>query len=129
MTGSTDLNYSYSFLNVTHADHIVEVTINRPEARNALSSGLMRELIDLARALRLRTDVRAVILTGGDKYFSAGADLGGIRDRLDAPTILETREAIMIGPDLCRSWEEIEAVTIVAIEGFCIGGGCALAVA
>jgi enoyl-CoA hydratase len=70
-----------------------------------------------------------VVLAGGERNFSAGADLGGIQNRISAPTVLETREAVMAGPDLCRAWEEIEAVTIVAVEGYCIGGACALAVA
>ena len=70
-----------------------------------------------------------MVLAGGPKAFSAGADLGGIQERTTAPTILETREAIMAGPDMCRAWEEIEAVTLAAIEGYCIGGACALAMA
>ena len=43
--------------------------------------------------------------------------------------MLALRETVMAGPDMCRAWEEIEAVTIAAIEGYCIGGGCALSVA
>jgi enoyl-CoA hydratase/carnithine racemase len=45
-----------------------------------------------------------------------------------APTLLEMRERVARGPDMCRAWEEIEAVTLAAIEGYCIGGACALAV-
>jgi enoyl-CoA hydratase len=116
-------------LKLSRKGGIVEVTLDRSDARNALDRPLMRELTEVARALRLRPDVRAVILAGGERYFSAGADIGAIKERLGAPTLLETREAVMAGPDLCRAWEEIEAVTIVAIEGYCIGGGCALAVA
>jgi len=105
---------------------IVEVALNRPEARNALDGELMEELTEAARLLRLRTDVRAVILTGGPAYFSAGADLSVSRERLAEPALIERRRAVMAGPDMCRAWEEIEAVTIAAIEGYCIGGGSAL---
>jgi enoyl-CoA hydratase/carnithine racemase len=108
---------------------IVQVTLARPDARNALNLELMRELTEIATLLRRRADVRAVILTGSGNNFSAGADLRVIDERISAPTVLETRERIMAGPDMCRAWEDIEAVTIVAIEGYCIGGGCALAVA
>lgn len=78
--------------------------------------------------LRLRPDVLAVILTGTESYFSAGADLSASQARAAQQTLLETRRAIMAGPDLCKAWDEIEAVTIAAIEGYCIGGASALAV-
>lgn len=107
----------------------VEVQLNRPEARNALNSRIMEELTELARRLRLRTDVAAVILHGADSYFSAGADLQGSSERASAPSLMERRRAASLGPDMCQAWAEIEAVTIAAIEGFCIGGGCALVAA
>lgn len=113
---------------VTRADAVVEVALHRPEARNALDNGLMEELTEVARLLRLRSDVLAVVLTGAERYFSAGADLKSAGERA-RPTLMQTREAIMRGPDLCKAWEEIEAVTVAAIEGYCIGGACALVVA
>jgi len=85
----------------------------------------MEELTEAASLLRLRTDVRAVILTGNEAYFSAGADLSASRARTSLP-LIESRRAVMAGPDMCRAWNEIEAVTIAAIEGYCIGGGAAL---
>jgi enoyl-CoA hydratase/carnithine racemase len=121
---------SFQGLTITRDEFIVEVAINRPDARNALSPTLMAELIEVARALRLTPEIRAVILRGGPEFFSAGADLGNFKDRMASDAgLMALRKAVMSGPDLCRAWEEIEAVTIAAIEGFCIGGGCALAVA
>jgi enoyl-CoA hydratase/carnithine racemase len=119
----------WQHLHVQRDGPIATVTLHRPDARNALSTALMRELTEIARAMRLRPDILAVILAGSTDYFSAGADLGGVQSRTTAPSLLEAREQIAIGPDMCRAWEEIEAVTIVAIEGYCIGGACALAVA
>lgn len=114
-------------IRVSRSEAIAEVALARTEARNALDGELMEELTEAARLLRLRTDIQAVILTGAETYFSAGADLSASEAR---PTgLLEARRAVMAGPDLCRAWEEIEAVTIAAIEGYCIGGACALAVA
>jgi enoyl-CoA hydratase/carnithine racemase len=107
---------------------VAEVRLNRPSARNALNTALMIELTEFARAIRRRPDLTCVILTGADRYFSAGADLAAQGERR-RPTLLETRQAVMAGPDMCEAWEQIEAVTLVAIEGYCIGGGCALAVA
>jgi len=71
-----------------------------------------------------------VVLTGTAKAFSAGADLKDRegRDRGDKG-IGALRRQLRIGPRLTRAWHEMEQVTIGAIEGFCIGGGAALAVA
>ncbi len=122
-------DHPWRHIRVEWRDPVVEVALARPEARNALNGDLMAELTEAARLLRLRTDVRAVILTGTDSYFSAGADLSASEARLAQPSLLDARRAVMAGPDLCRAWEEIEAVTIAAIEGYCIGGGAALVVA
>ncbi len=119
---------AWAHIAVTRREAVAEVALARPEARNALNVALMEELTEAARMLRLRTDVLAVILTGADSYFSAGADLSASQDRAAAPTVMEVRRAIMAGPDLCKAWDEIEAVTICAIEGYCIGGASALAV-
>ncbi len=129
MTGDDLTNRSFETLRVTRAGPLVEVTLHRPDARNALNATLMRELTEFARMVRRRADVLAVILAGGEAYFSAGADLRAIEERITAPTVLATREAIMAGPDLCHAWEEIEAITLAAIEGYCLGGACALALA
>ncbi len=118
----------WAHLEVTRREAVAEVALARPEARNALNGPLMEELTEAARLLRLRTDVLAVILTGTESYFSAGADLSASQARAAQPTLLEARRTVMAGPDLCKAWEEIEAVTIAAIEGYCIGGASALAV-
>lgn len=118
----------WKLVRVERRGHVVEVALDRTEARNALNGDLMAELTDVAALLRLRTDVRAVILTGNDSYFSAGADLSASQQRLAQPSLIESRRAVMAGPDMCRAWSEIEAVTIAAVEGYCIGGGAALVI-
>lgn len=120
--------HAWEHLRVSREGPVAEVRLNRPAARNALNTALMGELTQFARAVRRSSDLTCVILTGAERYFSAGADLAAQGERR-RPTLLETREAVMAGPDMCEAWEEIEAVTIVALEGYCIGGGCALAVA
>ncbi len=120
---------SYQHLLVSEDSGIVTVRLNRPGERNKLNTRLMEELRDVARAYRLRSDVRAVILAGHADFFSAGADLGASTLAPDAPrpSLMQLREMVMVGPDMCRAWEEIEAVTIMAVEGYCVGGACALA--
>ncbi len=119
---------AWNHLEVSLQGPVALARLNRPQARNALNNSLMEELTAFARAIRRRSDITAVILTGGDRFFSAGADLGAQAERRK-PTLLETRQAVMAGPDMCEAWEEIEAVTLAALEGYCIGGGCALALA
>jgi enoyl-CoA hydratase len=116
-------------LDVRIADGVAEVRLNRPAARNALSQALMRQLIEAAGALAKRTDVHAVILTGAETFFSAGADLADPERAGPGRTRLERRLAARLGPDLCQAWEDLEQVTIAAIEGYCIGGAAALALA
>lgn len=119
----------WQHLEVTENSGIVTVKINRPEERNALDARLMRELTEVARRYRTDPKVRAVILTGGEHFFSAGADLSTVDISADAaskPSLLELREAVLAGPDMCKAWEEMEPVTIAAIEGYCVGGACAL---
>jgi enoyl-CoA hydratase/carnithine racemase len=115
-------------LQMTIDGAVAEVRLARPQARNALSHALMSQLIEAAAFFRASTDVQAIILTGTDTYFSAGADLAD-PDRVRPRTRLEQRQQVRIGPDLCAAWEGLEQVTIAAIEGYCIGGGAALAVA
>ncbi|MCA6244354.1 MAG: enoyl-CoA hydratase/isomerase family protein, partial [Phenylobacterium sp.] len=86
----------WRFLKVEPEGTTVVVRLHRPEARNALNTGLMVELTEFARAIRRRTDISTVILTGSDRYFSAGADLAAQGERR-RPTLLETREAVMAG--------------------------------
>lgn len=113
-------------LRIDEADGVVVVRLNRPDARNTLNPALIEALTRTAQDLRRRADVRAVILTGADAFFSAGIDL---KAGPDMGTLAERRVRALAGPDLCRAWEEIEAVTLVAIEGYCVGGACALALA
>jgi enoyl-CoA hydratase/carnithine racemase len=109
---------------------VAEVRLNRPAARNAFSLSLMRQLTEAAGVFAKSIDVQAVILTGAETYFSAGADLADPeRARTPAATRLERRQIARLGPDLCQAWEDLEQVTIAAIEGYCIGGAAALALA
>ncbi len=105
------------------------VTIKRGDRLNALSRAVMEDLTAVAGELRSDTSTSAVVLTG-DPVFSAGVDLSDSRMGIGAETpLIERREALRIGPDLCAAWEAVDQVTIAAIEGFCIGGGLALVAA
>lgn len=119
---------TYEHLSLTLEDGILTVRLDREDARNALNPALMASLQAVARDYRSDPELRAVILRGTDTYFSAGADLAARSGSERKQTLLELRETMRAGPDMCQAWEDIEAPTIAAIEGFCIGGGSALAI-
>jgi enoyl-CoA hydratase/carnithine racemase len=115
------------FLNVEQRDGGVWwVTLNRPEARNALSMALNIELSELGQQLEEDRDVRAVVLTGaGDKAFCAGADL---KERRGVEAS-ETRPFVNAIGNAINQWAKIRAPTIALMNGSAYGGGLELALA
>src|ERR1700731_5348540 len=109
---------------------IAVVRFDRRDGINALSPEALRQLTDAARSFEDDGDTSVVVLTGSAKAFSAGFDLkdaeGRSRKTMDVGSL---RRHLKLGPRLSRAWQEMEQITIGAIEGFCIGGGVALAVA
>jgi len=109
---------------------IAVVRFDRGDGINALSPEAMRQLTQAARSFEDDGNTSVVVLTGGPRAFSAGFDLkdpeGRSRKSMDLGSL---RRHLKLGPRLSRAWQEMEQITIGAIEGFCIGGGVALAVA
>jgi enoyl-CoA hydratase len=109
---------------------IAVVRFDRGDGINALSPEAMRQLTDTARSFEDDSATFVVVLTGAAKAFSAGFDLrdpeGRARKTMDLGTL---RRHLKLGPRLTRAWQDMEQITIGAIEGFCVGGGVALAVA
>ena len=109
---------------------IAVVRFDRGDGINALSPEALRQLTDAARSFEDDAATSVVVLTGGARTFSAGFDLkdpeGRARKAMDLGTL---RRHLKLGPRLTGAWQDMEQITIGAIEGFCIGGGVALAVA
>jgi enoyl-CoA hydratase len=100
------------------------ITINRPDARNALNTQVLGDMRQALAEFRHDRDVGVVVFTGaGERAFAAGADIRELRER----TALDALASVMQGV-----YDEIEAyekATIAAVNGFALGGGCELAMA
>ena len=99
------------------------LTVNRPEALNAINSALLDELYDKVSEIAADESVRCLILTGSGKAFVAGADIGEMKD-------LSKQEGYEFGMRGHRSFtavENLEIPVIAAVNGYALGGGCELA--
>ena len=119
---------AYDFLTVQRDEHVTTVTLNRPEAMNALSTGLMQEIEAVSRGFLEDEETRAVIFAGAGKHFSAGADLKQPRSAATASLVIRRREA-GLGARMIRAILEINQVTICAIQGAALGGAACIATA
>jgi len=100
---------------------VAVVLLNRPKQLNALSGELMGELVAALRQLDEDADVRAIVLGGSERAFAAGADIA----ELAAGTPISLYESRRID-----EWDAIRALRtpiVAAVSGFCLGGGCELA--
>jgi enoyl-CoA hydratase/carnithine racemase len=102
------------------------ITLNRPKIRNAISTEMMDELIDVMAELDGDNSVRAVIITGGTEYFAAGADLN---EALQVKTATQGMDYFGRWHRVCATLENSKKPVIAAIEGFCVTGGLELALA
>ncbi|UYN95141.1 MAG: enoyl-CoA hydratase/isomerase family protein [Enhydrobacter sp.] len=109
---------------------IAVVRFDRGDGINALSQQAMRELRDVPRDFEDDLETSVVVLTGSARAFSAGFDLKDPEGRArDSLSVGERIHRQRLGPRMCRAWQDMDQVTIAAIEGHCIGGGAALVVA
>ena len=115
---------AYETLLTEARDGIGLITVNRPDARNAINRQVMEDLQTALEEFREDDGVGAVVFTGaGEKAFVAGADIGELRER----TMLDGLAAA-----LQRLYDEVEGFekpTVAAVNGYALGGGCELAMA
>jgi len=115
-----------SNLKVECRDQIAHITINRPEAMNALNPATAVELTRTIKSLETSPDAKVIIITGqGEKAFCAGGDVALMRTL--GPT--EARNVAMTVDELFRTIETSPRVVIAAVNGYALGGGCELAMA
>ena len=114
---------NYEYIKLTRKGHTMTLMLNRPEAMNALSSGLMEEIEQASRELLNDEKTRVVVVRGSGKHFSAGADLK--ESRLARNMVMQRRD-FALGARMIRAITEIQQVTIAAIHGVALGGGACI---
>ncbi|MGO4851644.1 enoyl-CoA hydratase [Phaeovulum sp. W22_SRMD_FR3] len=113
---------AYQTLIVEIDDYVALIRLNRPEALNALNSQLLSELADALKAADANDKVRAIVLTGSEKAFAAGADIKEMAeksfvDMFDLDYFAGDTDAML----------RIRKPIIAAVSGYALGGGCELA--
>jgi len=111
----------YETLTVSRESAVALVTLNRPEALNALSRQMLQDMMAVIEELDADDGVRAIVITGNEKSFAAGAD---IKEMVDQTYVTALLEEFLGGWDIvarCRTPK------VAAVAGYALGGGCELA--
>ncbi|MEE8173047.1 MAG: enoyl-CoA hydratase [Alphaproteobacteria bacterium] len=112
---------AYETILVETKDRVGVITLNRPKALNALCAALIAELNDALDGFEADPGVKAIIVTGSERAFAAGADISEMIDK---------DFAAVTGHDFIKPWERISRCrkpVIAAVAGYALGGGCELA--
>jgi len=113
---------AYETIIVDVQDHISVITLNRPDALNALNDQLLEELGDALLDAQRNDKVRCIVLTGSEKAFAAGADI----KMMSSKSFVDA-----FGEDLfTEATDKITSIRkpiIAAVSGYALGGGCELA--
>ena len=113
---------SYETIIYEERDKVALITLNRPEALNALNRQLMDELTDCIQAIEANDAIGCTVITGSERAFAAGADIKEMQSKSYADVMMEDF--------ITANWEEVSRTrkpVIAAVAGYALGGGCELA--
>ena len=115
---------------VERNNHTLWVTLNRPEASNAYSVGMVQNLVKTLKEADFDKDIRVIVLTGAGKHFCAGGDIKAMRNKsgMFAGESNELREAYQTGiQEIPKTIAQLKTPIIAMVNGAAIGAGCDLA--
>ncbi|MEN9510423.1 MAG: hypothetical protein RLZZ370_242, partial [Bacteroidota bacterium] len=115
------MEFSFILVNPSYAPHVALIQLNRPKELNALNLQLMGEIRDALKVLDDDESVRAIVITGNERAFAAGADIKQMAGKTAVDMLLI---------DQFSTWDSIRKTKkpiIAAVSGFALGGGCELA--
>jgi enoyl-CoA hydratase len=113
---------AYETLIVEIEDYVSLIRLNRPDAMNALNSTLMRELAAAVTAAEQNERVRCIVITGSEKAFAAGADVREMAEKGFIDVFFDD----LFAPEAAVIAKARKPI-IAAVSGYCLGGGCELA--
>ncbi|WP_077211067.1 enoyl-CoA hydratase/isomerase family protein [Bacillus dakarensis] len=114
----------YENILVTNEQGIMWLTLNRPETRNALNKETLQDIENAFQWAEGIEDIKVIVIQGaGEKSFAAGADIKQLRERNMLEAFLPGMQGVY------KKIEQSSKVTIAAVQGFALGGGCELAMA
>jgi len=116
----------YQTLQYREEGAVATIRLNRPQKKNSLNGEMRGELKRLLRELARQRGIRALVLTGGDDIFCAGADIGEMTGPANAETAYQHAREFQL---LFDQVESLPQPVIAAVSGYALGGGCELALA
>lgn len=105
---------------------VATIQLNRPQKKNSFNAQMRQEMENLLRDLARKRGIRAVIITGGDEIFCAGADIGEIQGAISAEAAYQHAREFQV---LFDQVESLPQPVIAVVSGYALGGGCELALA
>tara|TARA_B100000700_G_scaffold226992_1_gene250574 strand:+ start:3169 stop:3954 length:786 start_codon:yes stop_codon:yes gene_type:complete len=112
---------NYTNIKIKIIERVILITLNRPSALNALSSGLIDDLNHALKVAEKNSNISVIVITGSSKAFAAGADI---------KEMIAKSFSDLIDNDFIKPWEKLSLCkkpTIAAVDGYALGGGCELA--
>ncbi|WP_375573767.1 enoyl-CoA hydratase [Seohaeicola saemankumensis] len=113
---------AYETIIVEVEDHVALITLNRPQALNALNDQLLRELADALTGCQNNDKVRCIVITGSEKAFAAGADIKMMAEK----SFVDVFAGDLFTPE-SEQILRVRKPIIAAVSGYALGGGCELA--
>ncbi|MBA2523867.1 MAG: enoyl-CoA hydratase/isomerase family protein [Solirubrobacterales bacterium] len=117
---------TYEHLHFAEEGPVARITLNRPEKRNALSIALSDELMRAIERVQGSTDLKVLVIDGAGETFCAGDDITEMRSWGDANGVMRRARLYQT---MANSLEELDKVTIAAVDGFAVGGGLEITMA